>query len=210
MFAGLAEPLYRSGELPLKPLETVTLHGDRRTVFVGTSRNPNGEEWRRVGASIVRKMRKSKSIAFMGGDPARLAEGAVTGSLSVEVYRSNSNTPLLQKLVFVGGESNAIERGRVIGESVNWARRLIVEPSNLKPPRVMAEQARAMASEVGLDIKVLDEIAIRDLRMGAMLGVSQGSVEPPRIVVLKHRIRLRGMFWRWSGRASRSTPAGSA
>ena len=76
--------------------------------------------------------------------------------------------------------------GAIIGESINWARRLINEPSNRKPPRVIADRAREMADCVGLTTSVLDEGNIRDLKMGALLGVSQGSEEPPRLVVLKH------------------------
>jgi len=43
-----------------------------------------------------------------------------------------------------------------------------------------------MAAAAGLSFEVLDENVIRDLKMGALLGVAQGSDEPPRLVVLKY------------------------
>src|SRR4030095_12578274 len=73
-----------------------------------------------------------------------------------------------------------------IGESINWARQLINEPSNRKPPRLIAERAREMAADVGLTADVLDQDRIRELKMGALLGVSQGSDEPPRVVLVKY------------------------
>src|SRR6185436_1094091 len=69
----------------------------------------------------------------------------------------------------------------------NWARQLINEPSNRKPPRVIADRAREMALSVGLDFEVLGENRIRELKMGALLGVSQGSEEPPRLVVVRYK-----------------------
>jgi len=80
----------------------------------------------------------------------------------------------------------ALEQGRIVGDSINWARQLINEPANRKPPRVVAERAREMASSVGLPATILDEAGIRELRMGALLGVSQGSEEPPNLVVINY------------------------
>jgi leucyl aminopeptidase len=119
-----------------------------------------------------------------------MAEGALVGSFSVETYKTNSNQPAVERVVFIGGEPEALrqslQQGTIVGESINWARALINEPSNRKPPREIAERAREMAVSVGLAIDVLEEREIRDLRMGALLGVSQGSDEPPRVVVLKY------------------------
>ncbi|MBI4474935.1 MAG: leucyl aminopeptidase, partial [Acidobacteria bacterium] len=88
--------------------------------------------------------------------------------------------------VFVGGDNKSVTQGRILGDSINWARQLIVEPSNRKPPRIIAERAGAMAAEAGLSVEILTEKEIREHKMGALLGVSQGSEEPPRLVVLKH------------------------
>ena len=60
---------------------------------------------------------------------------------------------------------------RILGESTNWARQLINTPSNDKPPRVVADRARDMAQSVGIEVDVLDETRIRELKMGALLGV---------------------------------------
>ena len=92
-------------------------------------------------------------------------------------------------MVLVGFDAAAqagIDRGRIIAESQNFARELGNEPSNLLTPTLLAERAEAMAREAGLDIDILDEKRITDLKMGALLAVARGSVEPPRMIVLTY------------------------
>jgi leucyl aminopeptidase len=80
----------------------------------------------------------------------------------------------------------AIERGRVLGECSNLARELANEPSNTLTPRVFAERAAALAKAPGVTVEILDEKRIEQLGMGLLLGVARGSVEPPRVIVLKY------------------------
>jgi leucyl aminopeptidase len=87
-------------------------------------------------------------------------------------------------------EKSAAEKGlaagRIIAESQNFARDLVNEPSNKLTPRVLAEKAEAMAKQAGLAVDILDEKKIADLKMGALLSVAQGSVEPPRMIVVTY------------------------
>jgi leucyl aminopeptidase len=53
-------------------------------------------------------------------------------------------------------------------------------------PRILAAKAEAMAAEVGLGIEILDERKISELKMGALIGVAQGSVEPPRVIIVRY------------------------
>lgn len=80
----------------------------------------------------------------------------------------------------------AIARGRILGESTNQARALANEPGNDLTPRAFAERASQIAAAAGLGVEVLDEPNIAALKMGMLLGVSRGSQEPPRVVILKH------------------------
>jgi leucyl aminopeptidase len=81
----------------------------------------------------------------------------------------------------------AFERGRIIGEALNLSRDIAVEPPNLLTPTVMAERAREMAKGAGLAFDVLDQDRMRQLGMGALLGVSQGSAEPPALIVMQYK-----------------------
>jgi leucyl aminopeptidase len=185
-FASTALRLVESGDLPLKPLETLMIPGKQKIIFVGLSRTADAEAWRKAAATVLRRFKKVSTLAFSGGDPQAIVEGALIGSFSVESYKTTNSKQAAGRIVLVGADSKALEQGRMIGESINWARQLINEPSNRKPPRVIADRAREMASDAGLVTDVLDEKRIRELQMGALLGVSQGSDEPPRFVVLKY------------------------
>jgi leucyl aminopeptidase len=60
-------------------------------------------------------------------------------------------------------------------------------PGNDGTPRVLADRARAIAAETGLGLEVLERADMERLGMGALLGVAQGSTEPPKLIVLEHR-----------------------
>ncbi len=186
-YMNVAAPLFKSGDLSLKPLETFIVPGPPKTMFIGLNKIVDAEAWRRAAGTVVRRSRNAKKVAFIGGDARAIAEGAVIASLSVEPYKTTPPKPGVEHVTIVGGESKAAEQGRVLAESTNWARQLINTPSNDKPPRIIADRAREMAESVGLEADVLDEARIRELGMGALLGVSQGSEEPPRMVVLKYK-----------------------
>jgi leucyl aminopeptidase len=79
-----------------------------------------------------------------------------------------------------------VERGRVLGQSSNLARELANEPANTLTPREFVRRAAAIAAEAGVAVEVLDEHRIAELGMGLLLGVSRGSSEPPRLLVLRY------------------------
>ena len=81
--------------------------------------------------------------------------------------------------------TDAVMRGRILGEASNLARDLANEPGNTLTPREFARRAAAIASEVGVRVEILDEDKIAELGMGLLLGVARGSSEPPRVIVFR-------------------------
>ena len=80
----------------------------------------------------------------------------------------------------------AVARGRIIGACANQARALGNEPGNILTPQVFAARVVEMATVAGLTVEVFDVERIRALKMGLLLGVAQGSAEPPRLVVIRY------------------------
>ena len=185
-FASIAKPLFTSGDLPLKPLETLLIPGSPKVLFVGVSKAADAEAWRRAASTAVRRVKKVRRMGFAGAETRAIVEGALVGSFAVDAYKTTNAKNGVETIFLTGGDPAGMAQGTILAESMNWARGLINEPSNRKPPRVIAERAREMAAGAGLSFEVLDENAIRDLKMGALLGVAQGSDEPPRLVVLKY------------------------
>jgi leucyl aminopeptidase len=79
-----------------------------------------------------------------------------------------------------------IERGRIIAEATNFAREVINEPSNVMTPTELARKAEEVAKNYGLEIEVLEEAHMKDLGMGSLLGVAQGSAEPAKLIVMRY------------------------
>jgi leucyl aminopeptidase len=82
--------------------------------------------------------------------------------------------------------TDAVARGRILGEATNLARDLANEPGNTLTPREFAKRAAAIASEAGVRVEILDEDKITELGMGLLLGVARGSSEPPRVIVFRY------------------------
>ncbi len=81
----------------------------------------------------------------------------------------------------------AVARGQAMADATNFARDLVNEPPNVLTPSELANRAVAMAKQFGLAYEVFDQAKIEELRMGGLLGVSQGSAQPPQFVVLRYR-----------------------
>jgi leucyl aminopeptidase len=81
----------------------------------------------------------------------------------------------------------ALLAGGIIGEASNLTRDIAVEPPNKLTPMALAAHAQAMAKANGLTCDVLDQDRMRQLGMGALLGVAQGSAEPPALVVIEYK-----------------------
>lgn len=81
-----------------------------------------------------------------------------------------------------------IKLGRWVAEAANIARTLASEPANQLTPKVLASRAEELAKEAGLKCDILNENEIKKLNMGGLLGVAQGSHEPPRFIVLETNV----------------------
>jgi leucyl aminopeptidase len=73
----------------------------------------------------------------------------------------------------------AFERGLTLAESQNFTRDLVTEPANRLTPTELGRRAQQMAAANGLDCEILSQDRMRQLGMGSLLGVAQGSAEPP-------------------------------
>ncbi|MFL6228946.1 MAG: leucyl aminopeptidase [Pyrinomonadaceae bacterium] len=120
-------------------------------------------------------------------------EGAVMSTFDPDKYRTvEKDERAVERLVVIaqGADETALrrgaERGRIVGESVNFTRDLANEPGAYMTPTIMAERARQIAEEFGLEVDVLDRARMEGLGMGSLLSVARGSEEPPALIVLKY------------------------
>ena len=79
-----------------------------------------------------------------------------------------------------------LEKGRICAEAVKLARDLINEPANFLNPTILADIARAQSARYGLSIQVMDKDFMQKEGMGGLLGVAQGSAQPPKFIVIQY------------------------
>jgi len=80
-----------------------------------------------------------------------------------------------------------VRRGRILAEATNCARDMINEPANYMTPSDMAEVARGVCEKYGLECSILEREEMKNLGMGALLGVAQGSRQPPKFIIISYR-----------------------
>ena len=124
---------------------------------------------------------------------ANLAFGAALRAYRFSKYRTTQKPEQKPSLATIAVASaapgEARDAYRALGcaaAAVAFTRDLVSEPANTIYPETLAEEA-ARLSEFGLAVEIIDEHRMRELGMGALLGVGQGSARPPRVVVMQHR-----------------------
>jgi leucyl aminopeptidase len=200
------DDLYSSGEFKGKLFETATLHRPaglkvRRLTVTGTGKpdkSADAEIRLAIGAALrtVKKFSATSVAVHLPEAPASAVSAAVEGTLlgdwESDVYRSKNDRKAIDSIAIAvpsGADDlkRAVDRGRILAESQNFTRNLANEPPNHLKPLVLAERARAMAAEQGLECEVLDRARMEQLGMGSLLGVAMGSAEPPALIVLRYR-----------------------
>lgn len=208
---GVIKSVIDSEEFKGKEAETVYLHlannkaiKAQRLLLVGVG---DRSEYMPASASqmagtAVRTLRgKSvKSIAILPRQEANaeelasvVVEGALMALFEPDKYRTaDKEERQIEKLLVVlpgadeAGLKRGVERGRIIGESVNFTRDLANEPGGYMTPTNMSERAHGVATDFGLSIDVLDEARMEQEGMGSLLSVSRGSDEPAKLIILKY------------------------
>ena len=202
-----AADLLATGEVTGKPYETNLLHKPaglkaKRLLLVsgGGAKKFSAYELRRIAGTAVRtlKSRGLRSIAFVvpSGVPAEnavraIVEGSSVGNFDPDYYRSDRKDQKISDLTLVaGGDEAALEKAAaeatIIGESQNFTRDLVNEPSNRMTPTILADRAKKMSAEVGLKCEVYGADKIKEMKMGAFWSVAQGSDEPPALIVMTY------------------------
>ena len=208
---GLVRSVLESEELKGKEGETAYLHLPQgggmkatRLLLVGVGERADyrrGQVSQFAGAAVrslrARNVKTVGIVPRLDGDAEQVAsasvEGAVIGLFEPDKYRTvEKEERNVERLVVIapgaadGELQKGAERGRVVGESVNFTRDLANEPGAYMTPTVMAERAQEVANEFGLEIDVLDQARIEGEGMGAFLSVARGSDQPPKMIVLKY------------------------
>ena len=190
------------------------LDGDNphRLLVIGTGSGvaPADAAEKLGGAAVARLLLSGESHAVIdltglnydADSAARVALAAALRSWRYDRYKTrlkDKQKPTLKKVTVVGGGDGAAKRWdsryEPVFEGALLTRELVTEPANIIYPQSFVERVLASIDGSGLEVQVLDGPAMAKLGMGALLGVNQGSVREPRVLVL-----------RWNGGAKDTAP----
>lgn len=125
-----------------------------------------------------------------------IAEGAYFGSYRYDEFVTKSEDGRLKELVAVVADANAakvgqlakgVRVGSIIGRAQSFARTIANRPGNVMNPAALAAAAKKVASQTAqLSCTVFDEKQLKQKQMGGILAVGSGSVNKPRLIVLKY------------------------
>ena len=207
----------RDQEFTGKPRQTLLLHTGgllpcERVLLVGLGKEKksDGEALRLAAAAAAQGLRERSITRCAVVLPEEIlpgltlrnkaqttVEGLLLASYRFDRYRTENGgkqPPLLKDLQLLVTEESLLDEAEQgareaqhLCRGVFLARDLVNEPGNVKSPDYLARQAQIMAGEVGLKCTVLDKQQLEQEDMGALLGVAQGSVREPRLIVLHYQ-----------------------
>ena len=211
---GALRELLRSKEFEGKANEVVLFHTQdkvpaKRLILVGLGKKKDVglDQIRQALGHAAKRVRQAKAGSFTVALPSvtprgasivevaqAIAEGAILGSYQFTVYRSEEPTSkdvvgmsvLVSQKTQLRRLAEGIRRGVATAEATVFVRDLCNHPSNVMTPTKIANEAKAIAKETGMGLNVLDQKEMEELGMGALLGVAQGSHQPPKFIILQY------------------------
>jgi leucyl aminopeptidase len=180
--------------------------GLERLVAIGAGK-PSGlgeHDWVKLGGAVAAHFRKRADAAIIvdlpnissgGAEAAALGAGILLRTYSFEKYKTRKDEgeekPASKKpsrftihTSDPGSARKAFADLEAVADGVWFARDLVNEPANMLGPVEFAEQLKGLG-RFDVEVEILSEKDMKKLGMGALLGVAQGSVRPPRLVVLQ-------------------------
>lgn len=212
LLGGLITESNAEGEFKGASGELLTLHpmgklAAKRVLVLGLGKQEaiSIQSLQRASATAIRHAQKTGArqiaLALWSGEQhidstqaaQALVEGVLLGQYTFRKYQSSQHDQAITQLRILAEGADtakierAIQKAQILANATNLARDLINEPPNVLTPSELAARAVAMAKQSGLEYEVFEEEKIAELKMGGLLGVTRGSAEPPKFIILRYR-----------------------
>jgi leucyl aminopeptidase len=210
---GVLRDLVQSKEFEGKANEVMLVHTQgkvpaKRIILVGLGKKKDLglDHIRQALGHAAKRVRQAKAGSFTvalpsvtprGSSPIdvgqAMAEGAILGTYQFTVYRSEPANREIGSMTILAPQKaqtrpliEGIRRGVATAEATVFVRDLCNHPSNVMTPTKIAHEAKTVAKETGVSVKILEQKEMEALGMGALLGVAKGSHEPPKFIILQY------------------------
>ncbi|WP_099361739.1 leucyl aminopeptidase [Fredinandcohnia onubensis] len=181
----------------------------KRVYFLGLGKEENQtlESLREAFGKAVKKISEAKVESFAVGldsfvteeldslDVAHaFGEALALSTYKFADYKQKSNAPekkIEEVVVYSSDDAEEIQAsltvGYAYGQGTNSARTLVNLPGNMLTATDLANYAAELGKKYGFEVEILEKEDMEKLGMGALLAVNKGSVEPPKMIVLKYQ-----------------------
>ena len=179
--------LVPGGDLPVE--HVLLVNGVRRGRGPWRARRMAGVATRALQGKGAPRM----ALWLRDGESADAVEAAAVGAVAgayrpMDLYGRVRDTEAMKRnveeVVFLGADQGVLDRAAIIADGVEWCRDLSNRAANDLYPEKMAEEAKALEAD-GCTVEVLHVPQMRQLGMGALLGVGQGGEHPPCLIAIK-------------------------
>ncbi|MCG2634036.1 MAG: leucyl aminopeptidase [Gammaproteobacteria bacterium] len=211
---GYLSRLRKQGDLPTEPGDTLLLPersgiAATRVLLVGCGKQTalTEERYDQIVTAAIRHLAKTQAkecechlpdLSIKGRDTAWMVRAAAMAVLAQrysyqDPRASEKRKPPADVLFCVQNRAElalaktGLAEGIAIGEGMDLTRDLGNMPANLCTPTYLAEQAQTLAHDHPLKLTVLDQEQMEELKMGALLAVSRGSRQPPKLITLEYQ-----------------------
>jgi leucyl aminopeptidase len=185
------------GKLPAEWVVVVGL-GKKKELSKDALRGVTAE----VGRLLSKKAVKKAAVGLLGatevgidaaGAVQAITEGALLGTYTFRKHKTKKEDNAgIEEILIVAADGmpvlkKAARQGEIIARATILARDMVNEPANFMTPGQMATTAARLAEDYDLDYELLEKDKMQELGMGALLGVSQGSCQPPKFIILRYK-----------------------
>ncbi len=195
IFTGAAGEVEALPTLGLLPYPYVIVAGLGHAATSDTLRTATGFAARKANALQLERLAIMLPSACDPGLAGQaLAEGLLLGTYRATTYQQHpTERHDIRSVVFIAEAAaheplqQALRIAEAYAEGTNYARDLTNLPGNVLTPMMLATEAQKLAEHHGFPIEVLDVSALTALGMGGLLGVGQGSANPPYLITLTYQ-----------------------
>jgi leucyl aminopeptidase len=185
LFVPLAGPTASALLVGVGPADDVTLDGLRTAAALVAQRASSSA---RVATTLADAAPDSLDAGAVG---QAIAEGVLLGSYSFDEYRATKKATKIRTVtVLVDGGVAAVRkgvaRGEIVAGAVAWARDMVNTPARELSPQDFARKTQQLLRGKNVKVEVLDVTAMKRQKLGGVLGVGQGSKQPPRLVKMTY------------------------
>lgn len=151
------------------------------------------ENMRKSGEQLTSALNKikSESVTLISetsdANMTAFLEGMILSNYQFLIYKSVQVVNSLTRINVMGKQLNAVQISELqtVCEAVYMARDLVNEPVNTLNATALANAFKSMGKQAGFKVTVFDKAKIKSLKMGGLLAVNLGSIDPPTFTVME-------------------------